>query len=258
MLQKISGNQAKLGEWVLENKREHQLIDQAKSYYDKKAYTKSYEILEQILAENPSCADAHFLCGNIMHIKGQLGKAIKSFKQVLALNADHTDAAISLSVILNDIGKYEEAQKVFESANQKVKKENSGIQDPHINHKFSSKHFELAEMYFAYNRYDEALFEYNKASALNPENFDIRVKIAKVYSKKGYISKSIEVLKELKSESPSYTPAKVALGLIHYGSGNILEAQSEWQNALNSDPNNEQLKMYLKLSQSATETNLTV
>ena len=32
----------------------------------------------------------------------------------------HTDAAICLSVLFNDIGKYDEAKKVFEQANQSI------------------------------------------------------------------------------------------------------------------------------------------
>lgn len=240
----------------MESKREIQLLQQGKELFNKNALSKAQKIFEEIIEVNSNSPEAFFYMGNIFHIKGQLGKAVKAFNKVLELDANHTDAAISLSVILNDIGKYEEAKNVFEKANNHVKKETSGIQDPHINKKFSLKHNEIAEMYFSYNRYEEALFEYNKASSLDPENLEIRIKIAKVYSKKGYINKAIEVLRKLKSEKPGYAPARVALGLLHYGSGNVLEAQTEWQNALSTDPSNEELQMYINLSKSATETSL--
>ena len=242
----------------MENKRETQLLIQGKELFAKNALAKAQRLIEEVIEINPNNAEAYFIMGNIFHIKGQLGKAVKAFNKALELDSNHTDAAISLSVILNDIGKYEEAKKVFDKANNKVKKESSGIQDPHINKKFSQKHYEIAEMYFSYNRYDESLFEYNKASALDPENLEIRIKVAKIYSKKGFISKAIEVLKKLKAEYPGYVPARVSLGLLHYGSGNVLEAQNEWQNALNRDPVNEELQMYLNLSKSATETNLSL
>jgi tetratricopeptide (TPR) repeat protein len=186
----------------------------------------------------------------------QLGKAIKSFNKVLELNPGNTEASISLSVILNDIGKYEQAQQVFSKANDKVKSGSTGVNDPHINKKFSLKHLEIAEMYFSYNRYDEALFDYNKAIDLDPSNLEIRIKIAKVYSKKGYVSKAIDELRLLKSENPGYIQARVALGLLYYGNGNIVEAQNEWSYALKKDPTNTELQMYLNLSESATETNL--
>lgn len=240
----------------MENKRETQLLEQAKELFKKNALGKAEKLFEEAIELNPANAEAYFYIGNIFHIKGLLGKAVKAFNKTLELDSNHTDAAISLSVILNDIGKYEEAQSIFEKANKQVKKESTGIQDPHINKKFSQKHYELAEMYFSYNRYEEALFEYNKAANLDPENLEIRIKTAKVYSKKGYINKAIETLKKLKSESPGYVPGRVALGLLHYGSGNVLEAQTEWQSALAKDPTNEELQMYLNLSKSATETSL--
>lgn len=215
-------------------------------------------LFEEILVINPNSSESYFYLGNIFHIKGQLGKAIKSFNKVLELDPYNTDASISLSVILNDIGRYEEAKNIFEKANQQVKKESKGIDDPHLNKKFSQKHFELAEMYYTYNRYDEAIFEYNKAIALDSENLEIRIKIAKVYSKKGFVSKSIDELKKLKSEYPGYIPARTALGILHYGNGNIIEAQSEWQNALMKDPKNQELQMYLNLSSGATETSLNI
>jgi tetratricopeptide (TPR) repeat protein len=242
----------------LEGTKEIQLLNKGKELFQKNILKQALTALEEVIEINPKNAEAYFLIGNIFHIKGQLGKAIKAFNKVLEFDANHTDAAISLSVILNDIGKYEEAKVVFERANNKVKKESSGVNDPHINKRFSGKHYEIAEMYFSYGRYDESLFEYNKAVALDPDNLEIRIKVAKVYSKKGLISKAFEELRKLKSEKPSYVEVRVALGLLHYGSGNILEAQSEWQNALNNDPYNEELQMYMNLSKSATETNLRV
>lgn len=240
----------------MNNMRAQEILQQAIALFSKNSLKKSFSLLEEVISIEPNLAEAHFYIGNIFHIQGQLGKAVKAFNKTIELDPTHTDASISLSVILNDIGRYEEAQKVFEKANAKVKVE--GVQDPHINRKFSLKHFEIAEMYFSYNRYDEALFDYNKAAALDNENLEIRIKIAKVYSKKGYISKSFDELRKLKAEHPEYMPARVALGLLHYGKGNTIEAQAEWQNALMKDPRNEEVLMYLNLSSSATETNLHV
>lgn len=236
--------------------KESRLMSKGKELFEKNSLKSAFLAFEEVTEINPNNFDAYFFLGNIFHLKGQLGKAIKAFNKVLELNPNHTDASISLSVILNDIGRYEQAQEVFEKANKKVSQVSKGVEDPHINKRFSLKHYELAEMYFSYNRYEEALFEYNKAISLDPSDLEIRIKIAKVYSKKGYIQKALEELKKLKSEVPSYTPARIALGLLHYGTGNVLEAQSEWQNALNREPHNEELLMYLNLSNSATETSL--
>jgi tetratricopeptide (TPR) repeat protein len=232
------------------------MIENAKSLFKNKNLKKCVVTLEELVTINPTHIEAYHLLANTYHLLGAIGKAIKAFQKVLEINPNHTDASISLSVLLNDIGRYEEAQKIFERANVHVKKENAGINDPHINTKFSLKHYELAEMYFTYNRFEESLFEYNKAYQLDPENLEIRIKMAKVYSKKGYASKAIDELRKLKREYPAYTPARTALGLLFYGAGKIIEAQTEWKNALVKDPQNEEIQMYLDLSNNATEVSL--
>ena len=235
-----------------------QLLKAAREYFDRQEYKKSQVVLNDIVESDDKNVDAFFLLANIFHINGEIGKAIKAFNKVLVLSPEHTDAAISLSVLYNDIGQYDEAKKVFETASERVKGKNRGaglLEDKHINKKFASKHFEIAEMYFSYNRYDEALFEYNKVISLDPEDLVSRIKIAKTYAKKGFISKAIEELRTLKNEEPNFAPARIALGVIHYGNGNVLEAQAEWEKVLLKDPFHSEASMYLNLSRTATETN---
>jgi tetratricopeptide (TPR) repeat protein len=236
-----------------------QLLKTARDYFDKQDYKKSQVILNDIVESDDKNVEAFFLLANIFHINGEIGKAVKAFNKVLLMNPEHTDAAISLSVLYNDIGQYDEAKKVFETASERVKGKTNGsglMEDKHINKKFASKHFEIAELYFSYNRFDEALFEYNKVVNLDPENLDARIKIAKTFAKKGFISKAIEELRMLKNENPNFAPARIALGVIHYGNGNVLEAQAEWEKVLLKDPFHSEANMYLNLSKTATETNL--
>jgi tetratricopeptide (TPR) repeat protein len=239
------------------NSNNEQLLKTARECFDRQEYKKSQVILNDII-ESDDNIDALFLIANIFHINGEIGKAIKAFTKVLNINPEHTDASISLSVLYNDIGQYEEARKVFEKANERVKGKGKGAgltEDKHINKKFAAKHFELADLYLSYNRYDEALFEFNKVAALDPQNLESKIKIAKVYAKKGFVAKAIEELKMLKNEDPNYAPARIALGVIHYGNGNVLEAQSEWEKVLLKDPYNSEANMYINLSKTATETN---
>lgn len=235
------------------------ILKTAREFFDRQEYKKAQVLLNEIIESDDKNIDALFILANIFHINGEIGKAIKAFNKVLALNPEHTDAAISLSVLYNDIGKYDEAKKVFDSANDRVKGKKKGqglIEDKHINKKFASKHFELADNYLAYNRFDEALFEFNKVISLDPENLDARIKVAKVYAKKGFITKAIEELKTLKNEEPNFHPARIALGVLYYGNGNVLEAQSEWEKVLLKDPYNSEANMYMNLSKTATETRL--
>jgi tetratricopeptide (TPR) repeat protein len=232
------------------------LYKEAKDLFDKNQLNAAKILFEKIVLNEANHLDANFWLGNIYYLKGEMAKAIKAFKLILQIDPHHTEAAVSLSVILNDIGRYEEASKVYASANQNVGTNKDFPDDPHLNKKFSLKHYELAELYYRHNRYDEALFEYNKARDLDLSNLELRIKIAKVYSKKGFFAKAQEELTRLKSEHPEFIPARIAMGLLFYSQGQIVEAQSEWRFALSKEPQNEQIKTYLKISDNATETRI--
>jgi tetratricopeptide (TPR) repeat protein len=231
-------------------------IEKAKEAYDKRQFKKAALYFEEVLTIEPKNYECYFMLANIYHIQGKLGRAIELFKKVLEINPEHTDAMISLSVILNDIGRYDQAQVYFDMANSKVKKGENGIVDNHINKKFSKHHFEIGEMYYSYQRFDEALFEYKKSMSLDPENLEIRVKMAKCYRKKGFVSKAIEELRTLKVEYPNFVSARVYLGLLLYEQGKIIDAQNEWQMALNKDPLNSEARLYLNYSNNAKEINV--
>lgn len=253
----------------LHRTKEKDLIGQGRMYCDSGNLQKALTCLNEVIETNSQSHEAFYIIGNVFHKNGEMSKAIKAFSKVLELEPNHTDAAISLSILYNDIGKYEEAKAVFEKAHEQVKssreintnnltksKVTKQSGDPHINKKFAYKHYELADLYMSYGRYDEALFEYNKTVALDPNNLEARVKTCKAYAKKGFISKAIDELRRLKVEYPSYHPAKIALGVLYFSCSKVIEAQTEWQKVLSLDPNNEEAKMYLSMSESATETNL--
>lgn len=232
------------------------LFSKAQDCLKNKRFKQAERVLKQVIELDPKQTEAFYNLGNIYHQRGEIGKAIKAFQKVLSLDEAHTDASISLSVLYNDIGKYDLGKNIFEKAQKRIKTDrvSDSINDKHINSRFSKKHFEIAELYMTYNRFDDAIFEYKKSSELDPDNLEARVKLAKVYAKKGFHSRAVDELKRIRSERPNYMAARVALGILHYGSNNVIEARAEWERVLEIEPLNRDAQMYLKLSSSATET----
>ncbi|HRK03279.1 MAG TPA: tetratricopeptide repeat protein, partial [Oligoflexia bacterium] len=177
------------------------------------------------------------------------------FKKLLAMDPKHTDAAISLSVIYNDIGKYDEAKKIYQVANQSLQLKRKGS-DEMLDRKFALKHIELGDLYLKYHRYDDALDDYSRAARLAPADLSIRIKLAKVYAKKGFTTRAIQELQQLCNEHPEYTSARLHLGLMYFSQGNVIDAQLEWEKARNQDPNNPELQTYLNMASRATETSV--
>ena len=239
------------------------MIQEAQELLKKCNYAEAQKLFSQVLDQDDLTdsneIEVFFSLANIFHINGEIGRAIKTFNKVLELDPAHTDASISLSVLYNDIGHYSQAKKVFETASSRVKSKGNhteDIDDQHINKKFASKHYEIAELYFAYQRFDEALFEYNKVIKLNPEFIEARLKVAKVYAKKKFMNKAFDELRKIKNEYPNYLPARNALGILYYGDGRVLEAQDEWNKVLAREPSNKEASTYMNLSKTATEVSI--
>jgi hypothetical protein len=77
---------------------------------------------------------------------------------------------------------------------------------------------------------------------------DVRIRRAKAYAKKGFLTRSMQELQQLKSEHPHFLPARIQLGLLHYSQGNILDAELEWEGVLTLDSQNREAKAYLQMA----------
>ena len=219
-----------------------------------KEFPQAEALIQAKLLKEPDSADPHYLLGVLNYFQGKLGPTVEHLKKALSIDPHHTDAAICLSVLYNDIGKYDDAKRVFETANQSVAHKRTG-QDLGIDRKFAVKHLELADLYFRYRRYDEAIEEYAKAALLDPSALEIRIRLAKAYAKKGFVSRAVQELKQLKHEQPRYIPARIQLGLLHYSQGNILDAELEWESIAEVDPANREALAYLQMAKQSRSAN---
>lgn len=215
----------------------------------KRQFHDAEKLLREKLKQEPTHPEAFYLLGVSNYFQGQIGMAVENLKKALELNPKNTDAAICLSVVLNDVGKYSEAKKAFDQANLTISSRQAS--DLEIDRKFAVKHLELGDLYFRYRRYDEAIEEYTKSTQLDPTTFDTRIKRAKAYSKKGLNTRALQELTELKAELPSYLAPRLQIGLLLYSQGNVLDAELEWETALALDPNNRELHTYLSMAKRA-------
>ncbi len=210
-------------------------------------FDKAKTLIDGWIEQEPDSADAFYFLGVAFYFQGQLGQTVEHLKKALSLDPHHTDASICLSVLYNDIGKYDDAGKVFEQANQSVsQKEKSGTDE--VDKKFAVKHLEIADLYYRYRRFDEAIEEYSKAILLDPSTLDIRIRRAKAYAKKGFSTRSLQELQQLKREHPDFLPGKLQLGLLHYSQANILDAELEWEGVLEQEPMNREALAYLEMA----------
>ena len=220
---------------------------QIQDHLNRREFQHAENLIRKKLLNEPDSADAYYFLGVLYYFQGKAAKTIENLKKSLSLNPKHTDAAICLSVLLNDIGKYEDAKRVFDQANQSVAHKRTG-DDQETDRKFSVKHLEIADLYFRYRRFDEAIDEYGKAALLDPTTQEIRIRRAKAYGKKGFLTRAMQELQQLKNENPEFIPARIQLGLLHYSQGNILDAELEWEAVLQIDPIHAEALAHLEMA----------
>lgn len=229
--------------------------EEAKKLLSKGQQDSAKELLLKLDSSGQATAESQYLLGLIFHRENKFAEAVDRFKRSLQLDPHFTDSAISLSIIYNDTGHYEEGKKIFEQA-EKSAKRRSGTPSPSIvlAREISSLHLELGNLYRKLQRFDEAANEYLKAARVDPESIDARLLLAKTHGQRGQMQLAQQELEKLVREKPDNTSARVHLALLYFAMGNTVDAQIILQEAQMKDPTNAQVKMYLDMTKQATES----
>lgn len=234
-----------------------EMLAEAKENFINGNYKVAEPLLNQLILQNSRNAEVYQMLATIYYDKGQFNKAIRTFKRALEIDPTYTDASVGLSIILNDLGKYEEGQQVFDEA-QKLLERKSGKMDSYVEEKLASKHEELADIYFQYKFYSEALDQLFRAQKLTSRKAEITMRIAECYVKLGDADRAIRELKALIREYPHFIPARLKLGIIYYNMNNLAEATEQWENILLRDPDHPEALKYLKMANAAGITTLSL
>jgi tetratricopeptide (TPR) repeat protein len=122
--------------------------------------------------------------------------------------------------------------------------------------KIAGKHEELADLYFQYKKFNEALEQLLKAQKLSSRKPEITMRISEIYVQQGQMEKAVRDLKNIISEFPQFYQARLKLGIILYNANRTSEALEQWENVLIRDPQNPEARKYIKqLKRDLYETN---
>jgi tetratricopeptide (TPR) repeat protein len=227
------------------------MLTAAREYFRENKYSLAEPLLNQLILKNAKSPEVFQMLGTIYYDQGKFNKAIRGFKRALELEPTYTDASVGLSIILNDIGKYEEGRKVFEEARDLLNKQ-SVNEDPYINEKFSIKHDELGEMYFHHTRYKEALEQYYKALSLSSRKPELTMKIVESFVRLQDIDKALKELRSLIKEYPGFLSARVRLGKMLYDGNDVQSAIEQWEAVTHRDPSHSEAQRLLRQAQAIT------
>ena len=219
-----------------------EMLKEARQYFIEGKYKFAEPLLEQLLLQSLRNPEIYQMLATIYYDRGQFNKAIKTFKRALEIDPNYTDASVGLSIILNDLGRYDEGKKVFVEARQLLdekKKPSLGFLDETI----SKKHEELADLYAQSRQWSETLENLLKAQKLTPHRRrDLGVKIAEAYSRTGESQKAIRELKEVLFIDPDHTDARLKLAELFVRNNRTTEAIDQWEAVLLKEPRNQEAR----------------
>jgi len=231
------------------------IIEVAENYFNEGELKKSEKILQQLLIQDTHNPKVYYLLGAIYYDRGKHHRSEIAFKRSLDIDPDFRDASVALTILYNDLGEYEKAEKIYNEARKGVEQEGLG-KDPHMIQIFSDKHEQLADLYAEHEYYMEAHKEYENAVHHRPKKIELLIKSAKCLEKTGSTKMAIEKLKDVKSTYPEYIPARLTLGMLYFNTHQIPEAVSEWESVIKREPKNKEAKLYLKVASQTQMTTL--
>ena len=222
------------------------LLRLAKEDIARNSLSSAEKTLEQAILMNNQVAESFHLLGYVYSKRGKFKKAILAFQRALNLDPFHTEAAIALSSLYNDVGKYKEGAAVFYKTKKRLDRVAPG-HDPRINQNLAQKHFELGLLYMRFERFQEAHHEFSKAIHLEPDDMKSAVQKAKCLSRTGDKGAAVTFLRKTLERNPRSVEAKIQLGILYHAQKQLKEASREWQEALALDPENKSAQMYLSM-----------
>jgi tetratricopeptide (TPR) repeat protein len=221
------------------------LITIGKRAFEEKDFNRAEKLLREAIDGGVNYADIHYILGLIYHQWGKLLQGVEHFEKALALNPEYTEALLSLSITLNDMGRYDEAKDVYRRASASVERAGDPAKGALFRGKIANLHAELGELYLALRKFEEAIREYEKALAVAPEYPDLRIRMAVALREAGKPEEGLLELEKVLAMHPGNIPAMIQRGTMLYLTGRKAESRRAWEEALYRDPTNKLVQLYL-------------
>src|SRR5439155_363642 len=140
------------------------LVAQARERFDLQDYYGAIHLLKEVVASGRAFADAHHLLGLSYSLVGQQEQALAQLDRALTLNARYVEALIHRALVLNELGREDEADAAFRRAAQLGGESRDGL-PAHVAAKLANQHATLGNAYDEAGALVQAIEQYHAALA---------------------------------------------------------------------------------------------
>ena len=222
------------------------LLARARERFVLQDYHGAVHLLEEIASSGTTFADAHHLLGVSLSLIGKSERALTEFDRALALNPRYLEALIHRGLVLNELGRSEEAEECFRRAALADTGTIRGFPAP-VAAQLANRHADLAQAYAEVGSLNEAVEQYRRALDLGPTFHDLRYRMARVLLEAGRALEAREELEQVVAARPGFVDASAALGLARYLSGDGEGARQVWRGVLERGPDT-RVEAYLAMT----------
>jgi tetratricopeptide (TPR) repeat protein len=218
-----------------------------KRAFEEKDFPRAERLLREAVEGGAVYADIFHTLGLIHHQWGDFDQAIEYFEKGLAVNPAYTEALLSLSITLNELGRYEEAKEAYRRANASIAPpaHEAPAQGNLFRGKIANLHAELAELYQALGQNDDSVREYRQALTVAPGFPDLRIRLAAVLRESGRLEDALAETGRVVAENPDNVAGLTQQGIVNFLLGRKSDARRDWEAALFRDPLNKLVQLYL-------------
>jgi tetratricopeptide (TPR) repeat protein len=174
----------------------------------------------------------------------RLGEALAHFDLALEHNAAYAEAHLNRGIVLNDLGRHEEAAVAFSLAGELDKKD-SPVFPSEVGNRIAVTLAQLGDLYLVANHPEVAIKHYEAAVDIRPRFMDIRSKFAETLIELGHLDRAKSELQLILESRPSFVGARVRLGVVLHRLGDSEAAIEEWEQCLEDEPTDMRARAYL-------------
>jgi tetratricopeptide (TPR) repeat protein len=222
------------------------LVAQARERFQLRDYHGAIHLLADVVETGRAFADAHHLLGLSYSLVGQAEAGLAQLDRALALNPNYVEALIHRAIVLNELGRGEEAQRALQRATEVSAETRQGL-PAHVAAKLANQHAALGDAYAEAGSLREAIAQYQAALGLGPGFHDLRYRLGRYLLQAGRGLEAREQFEVIVRARPNFLDAAAMLGLACYVSGDGLEARRVWDELRVRRPGDPRVEAYLAM-----------
>lgn len=201
------------------------LLESAEADFKVGNVRESFATCWQILSEDPNCARAYKIIGDLHEVQRQFDQAINAYLKAIQLQPDFAEAYAYLAQVYRNTGQFKQALLCYQKAIA-------------LRPNWPELYFQMGQAFHWQGEARKAVQCYQKTLRLKPDHADACFALALRYGELGEIDHAIIAYQKAIALQPDYANAYINLGCLFFQEQNYLEALELWQKALIYEPEN--------------------